>query len=47
MERSTIAEAGMRRAHAEHTYALRLRMLLESLAGRQHGYPTPQIRYAT
>lgn len=45
-ERRSIAEAGMRRAHAEHTYALRLGLLLDTLAGTQHGYPTPQIRYA-
>lgn len=43
-ERRAIAEAGMRRAHAEHTYVLRLSLLLDTLAGTQHGYPTPQIR---
>lgn len=43
-ERRAIAEAGMRRAHAEHTYVLRLNLLLDTLAGTQHGYPTPQIR---
>lgn len=46
-ERRVIAEAGMRRAHAEHTYALRLKLLLDTLAGTQHGYPSPQICYAT
>ena len=45
-ERRAIAEAGMRRAHAEHTYALRLGLLLDSLAGRQQGYPAPKISYA-
>jgi spore maturation protein CgeB len=45
-ERRAIAGAGMRRAHEEHTYALRLRVLLETLAGMRHGYPAPQIRYA-
>lgn len=45
-ERRAIAEAGMRRAHAEHTYALRLGLLLDTLTGTRHGYPTPQIRYA-
>lgn len=45
-ERRIIANAGMRRAHAEHTYALRLSLLLDTLAGTRHGYPTPQIRYA-
>lgn len=43
-ERRAIAEAGMLRAHAEHTYVLRLSLLLDTLAGTQHGYPTPQIR---
>lgn len=43
-ERRAIAEAGMRRAHAEHTYAQRLRLLLDTLAGTQHGYTLPQIR---
>jgi spore maturation protein CgeB len=43
-ERRAIAEAGMRRAHAEHTYALRLSLLLDTLAGTRHGYPAPQIR---
>ena len=42
-ERCAIAEAGMRRAHAEHTYALRLNLLLETLAGTQRGYPRPQL----
>jgi spore maturation protein CgeB len=38
-ERRTIAAAGMRRAHAEHTYVLRLQLLLDILAGKRHGYP--------
>lgn len=45
-ERRAIAEAGMRRAHADHTYALRLGLLLDTLSGTQRGYPIPQIRYA-
>lgn len=45
-ERRVIAEAGMRRAHADHTYALRLSLLLDTLSGTQRGYPIPQIRYA-
>lgn len=45
-ERRVIAEAGMRRAHAEHTYELRLKLLLDTLTGTQNGYPIPQIRYA-
>jgi spore maturation protein CgeB len=45
-ERRAIAEAGMHRVHKEHTYALRLGLLLDTLAGTQRGYPTPQILYA-
>jgi spore maturation protein CgeB len=37
-ERRAVAEAGMRRAHAEHTYALRLKLLLDTLAGKERGY---------
>lgn len=44
-ERRAIAEAGMRRAHAEHTYTLRLNLLLDTLAGKQQGYPMPRISY--
>jgi spore maturation protein CgeB len=43
-ERRVIAEAGMRRAHAEHTYSLRLDTLLMTLAGRENGFPMPDIR---
>jgi spore maturation protein CgeB len=42
-ERRAVAEAGMRRAHAEHTYELRLRLLLDTLAGRERGYPVPDV----
>jgi spore maturation protein CgeB len=42
-ERETIAEAGMRRAHAEHTYLLRLQLLFDTLAGKERGYPQPRI----
>ncbi|MDP1614644.1 MAG: glycosyltransferase [Methylococcales bacterium] len=45
-ERRLIAEAGMRRAHAEHTYVLRLGLLLDTLTGIRHGFPSPQISYA-
>jgi spore maturation protein CgeB len=37
-ERRTIAEASMRRAHSEHTYRLRLDLLLATLAGRAKGF---------
>jgi len=45
-ERRVIADAGMRRAHAEHTYRLRLKLLLDTLSGSAKGYAIPQIRYA-
>lgn len=44
-ERRAIAEAGMRRAHAEHTYRLRLELLLGTLVGSEKGFPLPQIEY--
>lgn len=46
-ERRAIAEAGKLRAHSGHTYALRLALLLDTLAGAQRGYTMPQIDYAT
>lgn len=42
-ERAEIAAAGMRRAHAEHTYRLRLTLLLDTLNGREKGFPMPRI----
>lgn len=42
-ERRAIADVGMRRAHAEHTYKLRLDLLLDTLAGRASGYLLPGI----
>jgi spore maturation protein CgeB len=38
-DRRAIAEAGMRRAHSEHTYRHRLDLLLATLAGRERGFP--------
>jgi spore maturation protein CgeB len=43
LERLEIANAGKERAHAEHTYCLRLSLLLHSLEQRAKGYPMPQI----
>jgi spore maturation protein CgeB len=40
-----IAEAGMQRAHAEHTYALRLQLLLDTLGGRAAGFSMPRLEY--
>ncbi|HEY3488863.1 MAG TPA: glycosyltransferase [Candidatus Deferrimicrobiaceae bacterium] len=42
-ERRAVAEAGMRRAHAEHTYRHRLKLLLATLAGKERGFPMPSI----
>jgi len=44
-ERRAIGAAGMRRAHAEHTYGHRLQLLLDTLAGRAKGYRPPDIRW--
>lgn len=42
-DRQTIALAGKRRAHAEHTYALRLKLLIDTMAGNERGYPVPKL----
>lgn len=42
-ERLAIAEAGKRRAWAEHTYQLRLQLLLDTLAGKARGFPLPRL----
>jgi len=42
-ERCDIAAAGCRRAHRDHTYALRLELMLETLQGRASGYGFPKI----
>ena len=42
-ERLDIAAAGCRRAHRDHTYALRLELMLQSLNGRAHGYNLPNL----
>ncbi|MGH8433927.1 MAG: CgeB family protein [Pseudomonas sp.] len=44
-ERRVIAEAGMQRAHAEHTYRHRLDLLLATLGGCDKGFPMPVIKY--
>lgn len=38
-ERYAIGQASMRRAHAEHTYQHRLKLLLETLEGSSQGFP--------
>lgn len=45
-ERQAIAEAGYRRAAREHTYAHRLRLLIDTVAGREKGFPEPRIAWA-
>jgi spore maturation protein CgeB len=45
-DRSEIAAAGKRRAHAEHTYKLRLELLLDTLAGRAKGFPLPDLNHS-
>ncbi|OGU16584.1 MAG: hypothetical protein A2076_02595 [Geobacteraceae bacterium GWC2_53_11] len=45
-ERQEIALAGMQRAHAEHTYSQRLSLLLDTLVGKESGYPLPLGRDA-
>lgn len=44
-ERREIADAGHRRAVRDHTYAHRLRLLLDTVEGREKGYPEPQIAW--
>ncbi|QDG51682.1 glycosyltransferase [Persicimonas caeni] len=42
-ERRRIAQAGRRRAHAEHTYEARLRLLFATLEGQRDGFERPEI----
>jgi spore maturation protein CgeB len=42
-ERHEIAQAGKARAYREHTYQLRLQLLLDTVGGRAHGFPLPAI----
>jgi spore maturation protein CgeB len=44
-ERRAIAEAGQRRAQAEHSYRHRLELLLATLGGSAQGFPAPVIGY--
>jgi spore maturation protein CgeB len=44
-ERRAIASAGMARAYREHTYAIRLQLLLDTLAGRERGHAVPNIEW--
>lgn len=42
-ERREVAAAGCRRAHRDHTYALRLELMLQTMQERAQGYPLPCI----
>ena len=42
-QRQRIAQAGQRRAHADHTYRVRLQLLIDTMEGRQDGFPPPAI----
>jgi spore maturation protein CgeB len=42
-ERKEIAAAGQQRAYREHTYALRLDLLIKTMTGAGTGYPFPSI----
>jgi len=41
-ERNEIAKEGKARAYAEHTYQLRLSLLIETLYGKSNGFPMPK-----
>jgi len=43
-ERELVGQAAKKRAHAEHTYSMRLDLLLDTLAGRARGFPLPFIK---
>jgi spore maturation protein CgeB len=42
-DRTRIADAGRQRAVKEHTYKHRLKLLMDTLEGREDGYPMPSI----
>jgi len=44
-ERASIAERGQRRARRDHTYELRLKLLIDTVMGRAQGYPMPLVQY--
>jgi len=44
-ERLRIAEQGMHRAHQDHTYEKRLKILLETVFNGAHGFPMPDIPF--
>jgi len=43
IEREVIAKAGWERAHRDHTYERRLRLLLATVNGQERGFPLPSI----
>ncbi len=42
--RKRIAKAGCKRAHNEHTYELRIRLMLDTIFGEEKGFPLPEIK---
>jgi len=46
-ERKAIAAAGRSRALRDHTYEQRLKLLIETVQGRQAGFPEPSVTYAS
>lgn len=43
-ERDQIAKAGSERAFSDHTYSLRLNLLLETVLGSKKGYDMPEVK---
>ena len=43
LERKSIAEAGQRRAKCEHTYTLRLELMINTLKGNAQGFPLVDV----
>ena len=43
-ERHEIGNSAKKRAYSEHTYRHRLELLLDTVSGRENGFPTPDIK---
>jgi len=46
-ERREIAERGRLRAHRDHSFQVRLPLLVETALGRAQGHPMPDVRYVS
>ena len=44
-DREIIAKSGWERAHRDHTYERRLRLLLATVDGQERGFPLPCISW--